>query len=173
MNKEELKNKLNSITDEFVGKENNEETRQQVQDKLRKYLEPIVTKYINRKYKIITNEEGIDVCWYDECKKIISQTVDKLNDEKYIESLKTMIKSNIGNVVPEFKGFECGVDFNDGVDIKFTKTTPSMSDEEFKRISEAATDALTDMELKGYDIECGLRGVENVHLNNSKGNNKK
>lgn len=184
MNKEELKNKLNSITDEFVGKENNEETRQQVQDKLREYLEPIVTKYINRKYKIITNEEGIDVYRYDEydekylkiefeCMKDNSQTVDKLNDEKYIESLKTMIKSNIGNVVPEFKGFECGVDFNDGVDIKFTKTTPSMSDEEFKRISEAATDALTDMELKGYDIECGLRGVENVHLNNSKGNNKK
>ena len=84
-----------------------------------------------------------------------------------------MIKSNIGNVVPEFKGFECRVDFNDGVDIKFTKTTPSMSDEEFKRMSEAATDALTDMELKGYDIECKLRGVENVHLNNSKGNNKK
>ena len=48
-----------------------------------------------------------------------------------------------------------------------------MSDEEFKRMSEAATDALTDMELKGYDIECGLRGVENIHLNNSKGNNKK
>lgn len=43
-----------------------------------------------------------------------------------------MIKSNIGNVVPEFKGFECGVDFNDGVDITFTKTAPSMSDEEFK-----------------------------------------
>lgn len=41
--------------------------------------------------------------------------------------------------------------------------TTCMSDEEFKRISEAATDALTDMELKGYDIECGLRGVENVH----------
>lgn len=48
-----------------------------------------------------------------------------------------------------------------------------MSDEEFTRMSEAATDALTDMELKGYDIECKLRGVENVHLNNSKRNNKK
>lgn len=155
MNKEELKNKLNSITDEFVGKENNEKTRQQVQDKLREYLEPIVTKYINMKYNIIVNEEGVD----------------KLNDEKYIESLKTMIKSNIGNVVPEFEGFKCEVDFNDGVDIKFTKTAPSMSDEEFKRISEAATDALTDMELKGYDIECKLRGIENKHtsLNNSKG----
>lgn len=32
MNKEELKNNLKSITDKFVGKENNEETRQQVQD---------------------------------------------------------------------------------------------------------------------------------------------
>lgn len=52
-------------------------------------------------------------------------------------------------------------------------TTTCMSDEEFTRISEAATDALTDMELKGYDIECKLRGVENVHLNNSKVNNKK
>ena len=179
MNKEELKNKLKSITDKFVGKENNEETRQQVQDKLREYLEPIVTKYINRKYNIIVNEEGVDVYKYDdydekylkveiEFMKDDSQIVDKLNDEKYIESLKTMIKSNIGNVVPEFKGFECGVDFNDGVDITFTKTAPSMSDEEFKRISEAATDALTDMELKGYDIECKLRGVENVHLNDMK-----
>lgn len=44
---------------------------------------------------------------------------------------------------------------------------------QFTRMSEAATDALTDMELKGYDIECKLRGVENVHLNNSKRNNKK
>ena len=52
-------------------------------------------------------------------------------------------------------------------------TTTCMSDEEFKRMTEAATDALTDMELKGYDIECKLRGVENVHLNNSKVNNKK
>ena len=52
-------------------------------------------------------------------------------------------------------------------------TTTCMSDEEFKRMTEAATDALTDMELKGYDIECKLRGVENVHLNNSKRNNKK
>lgn len=184
MNKEELKNKLKSITDKFVGKENNEETRQQVQDKLREYLEPIVTKYINRKYNIIVNEEGVDVYKYDdydekylkfeiEFMKDNSQIVDKLNDEKYIESLKTMIKSNIGNVVPEFKGFECEVDFNDGVDIKFTKTAPSMSDEEFKRMTEAATDALTDMELKGYDIECKLRGVENVHLNNSKRNNNK
>lgn len=184
MNKEELKNNLKSITDKFVGKENNEETRQQVLDTLRDFLEPIVTKCINMKYNIIVNEEGVDVYKYDdydekylkveiECMKDNSQIVDKLNDEKYIESLKTMIKSNIGNVVPEFKGFECGVDFNDGVDITFTKTAPSMSDEEFKRISEAATDALTDMELKGYDIECELRGVENVHLNNSKGNNKK
>ncbi len=32
-------------------------------------------------------------------------------------------------------------------------TTTCMSDEEFKRMTEAATDALTDMELKGYDIE--------------------
>lgn len=54
-----------------------------------------------------------------------------------------------------------------------TPTTTCMSGEEFKRISEAATDALTDMELKGYDIECGLRGVENVHLNNSKKKNNK
>lgn len=184
MNKEELKNNLKSITDKFVGKENNEETRQQVLDKFREYLEPIVTKYINRKYNIIVNEEGVDVYKYDdydekylkvefECMKDNSQITDKLNDEKYIESLKTMIKSNIGNVVPEFKGFECEVDFNDGVDITFTKTTPSMSDEEFKRISEAATDALTDMELKGYDIECGLRGVENIHLNNLKKKNNK
>ena len=184
MNKEELKNNLKSITGKFVGKENNEETRQQILDKFREYLEPIVTKYIKKKYNIIVNEEGVDVYKYDdydekylkvefECMKDNSQIVDKLNDEKYIESLKTMIKSNISNVVPEFKGFECRVDFNDGVDIIFTKTAPSMSDEEFKRISEAATDALTDMELKGYDIECKLRGVENVHLNNSKGNNKK
>lgn len=184
MNKEELKNNLKSITDEFVGKKNSEETKQQVLDKLRNYLEPIVAKEINKKYNTVVNEEGVVMYKYDdynekwlkiefECMKDNSQTVDKLNDEKYIESLKTMIKSNIGNVVPEFKGFECQVDFNDGVDIKFTKTTPSMSDEEFKRMSEAATDALTDMELKGYDIECKLRGVENVHLNNSKGNNKK
>lgn len=184
MNKEELENKLNSITSEFVGKKNNEETKQQVLDKLRNYLEPIVTKEINKKYNIVVDEEGAVVYKYNDCDeqwlkvefdcmKDNNQVVDKLNDEKYIESLKTMIKSNIGNVVPEFKGFKCEVDFNDGVDIKFTKIPPSMSDEEFERISEAATDALTDMELKGYDIECGLRGVENVHLNNSKGKNKK
>ena len=59
------------------------------------------------------------------------------------------------------------------VEFETPSTATCMSDEEFKRMSEAATDALTDMELKGYDIECGLRGVENVHLNNSKGNNKK
>lgn len=180
MNKDEIENKLNSITDEFVGKENNEEIRQQVQDKLREYLEPIVTREFNKKYNIVVNEEDVVMYKYDdcnekwlkvefECMKDNSQTVDKLNDEKYIESLKTMIKSNISNVVPEFKGFKCEVDFNDGVDIKFTKTTPSMSDEEFKRMSEAATDALTDMELKGYDIECKLRDIKNIHLNNSKG----
>lgn len=122
MNKEELKNNLKSITDKFVGKENNEETRQQVQDKLREYLEPIVTKYINRKYNIIVNEEGVDVYKYDDY------------DEKYLK-----------------------------VEFEISPTTTCMSDEEFKRISEAATDALTDMELKGYDIECKLRGVENVH----------
>lgn len=132
MNKEELKNNLKSITDKFVGKENNEETRQQVQDKLREYLEPIVTKYINKKYNIIVNVEGVDVYKYDDY------------DEKYLK-----------------------------VEFKISPTTTCMSDEEFKRISEAATDALTDMELKGYDIECKLRGVENVHLNNSKRNNKK
>ena len=176
MNEKELENKINSITDKFVSKENNEETRQQVLDKLREYLEPIVTKLINRKYNTIVNEEGVVIYKYDdcdekylkvefECMKDNSQITDKPNDEKYIESLKTMIKSNIGNVVPEFEGFECEVDFNDGVDIKFTKTAPSMSDEEFKRMSEAATDALTDMELKGYDIECKLRGIENIHKN--------
>ena len=132
MNKEELKNNLKSITDKFVGKENNEETRQQVQDKLREYLEPIVTKYINKKYNIIVNVEGVDVYKYDDY------------DEKYLK-----------------------------VEFEIPSTTTCMSDEEFKRISEAATDALTDMELKGYDIECKLRGVENVHLNNSKVNNKK
>lgn len=132
MNKEELKNNLKSITDKFVGKENNEETRQQVQDKLREYLEPIVTKYINKKYNIIVNVEGVDVYKYDDY------------DEKYLK-----------------------------VEFEISPTTTCMSDEEFKRISEAATDALTDMELKGYDIECKLRGVENVHLNNSKVNNKK
>lgn len=51
---------------------------------------------------------------------------------------------------------------------KLFPATTCMSDEEFKRISEAATDALTDIELKGYDIECGLRGVKNIHLRNSK-----
>lgn len=132
MNKEELKNNLKSITDKFVGKENNEETRQQVQDKLREYLEPIVTKYINKKYNIIVNVEGVDVYKYDDY------------DEKHLK-----------------------------VEFEISPTTTCMSDEEFKRISEAATDALTDMELKGYDIECKLRGVENVHLNNSKTNNKK
>ena len=132
MNKEELKNNLKSITDKFVGKENNEETRQQVQDKLREYLEPIVTKYINKKYNIIVNVEGVDVYKYDDY------------DEKYLK-----------------------------VEFEISPTTTCMSDEEFKRMSEAATDALTDMELKGYDIECKLRGVENVHLNNSKRNNKK
>lgn len=132
MNKEELKNNLKSITDKFVGKENNEETRQQVQDKLREYLEPIVTKYINKKYNIIVNVEGVDVYKYDDY------------DEKYLK-----------------------------VEFEISPTTTCMSDEEFKRISEAATDALTDMELKGYDIECKLRGVENVHLNNSKRNNNK
>lgn len=132
MNKEELKNNLKSITDKFVGKENNEETRQQVQDKLREYLELIVTKYINKKYNIIVNVEGVDVYKYDDY------------DEKYLK-----------------------------VEFEISPTTTCMSDEEFKRISEAATDALTDMELKGYDIECKLRGVENVHLNNSKVNNKK
>lgn len=132
MNKEELKNNLKSITDKFVSKENNEETRQQVQDKLREYLEPIVTKYINKKYNIIVNVEGVDVYKYDDY------------DEKYLK-----------------------------VEFEISPTTTCMSDEEFKRISEAATDALTDMELKGYDIECKLRGVENVHLNNSKVNNKK
>lgn len=59
------------------------------------------------------------------------------------------------------------------VEFEISPTTTCMSDEEFKRMTEAATDALTDMELKGYDIECKLRGVENVHLNNSKVNNKK
>lgn len=132
MNKEELKNNLKSITDKFVGKENNEETRQQVQDKLREYLEPIVTKYINKKYNIIVNVEGVDVYKYDDY------------DEKYLK-----------------------------VEFEISPTTTCMSDEEFKRTTEAATDALTDMELKGYDIECKLRGVENVHLNNSKRNNKK
>lgn len=132
MNKEELKNNLKSITDKFVGKENNEETRQQVQDKLREYLEPIVTKYINKKYNIIVNVEGVDVYKYDDY------------DEKYLK-----------------------------VEFEISPTTTCMSDEEFKRMTEAATDALTDMELKGYDIECKLRGVENVHLNNSKVNNKK
>ena len=125
MNEKELENKINSIADKFVGKENNEETRQQVLDKLREYLEPIVTKYINSEYKIITNEEGIDVYyWYDDY------------DEKYLK-----------------------------VEFKIPPTTTCMSDEEFKRISEAATDALTDMELKGYDIECKLRGIENIHKN--------
>lgn len=132
MNKEELKNNLKSITDKFVGKENNEETRQQVQDKLREYLEPIVTKYINKKYNIIVNVEGVDVYKYDDY------------DEKYLK-----------------------------VEFEILSTTTCMSDEEFKRMTEAATDALTDMELKGYDIECKLRGVENVHLNNSKRNNNK
>lgn len=132
MNKEELKNNLKSITDKFVGKENNEETRQQVQDKLREYLEPIVTKYINKKYNIIVNVEGVDVYKYDDY------------DEKYLK-----------------------------VEFEIPSTTTCMSDEEFKRMTEAATDALTDMELKGYDIECKLRGVENVHLNNSKRNNNK
>lgn len=132
MNKEELKNNLKSITDKFVGKENNEETRQQVQDKLREYLEPIVTKYINKKYNIIVNVEGVDVYKYDDY------------DEKYLK-----------------------------VEFEISPTTTCMSDEEFKRMTEAATDALTDMELKGYDIECKLRGVENVHLNNSKRNNNK
>lgn len=132
MNKEELKNNLKSITDKFVGEENNEETRQQVQDKLREYLEPIVTKYINKKYNIIVNVEGVDVYKYDDY------------DEKYLK-----------------------------VEFEISPTTTCMSDEEFKRMTEAATDALTDMELKGYDIECKLRGVENVHLNNSKVNNKK
>lgn len=132
MNKEELKNNLKSITDKFVGKENNEETRQQVQDKLREYLEPIVTKYINKKYNIIVNVEGVDVYKYDDY------------DEKYLK-----------------------------VEFEISPTTTCMSDEEFKRMTEAVTDALTDMELKGYDIECKLRGVENVHLNNSKRNNNK
>ena len=125
MNREELKNILKSITDKFVSKENNEETRQQVSDTLKDFLEPIVTKYINSEYKIITNEEGIDVYyWYDDY------------DEKYLK-----------------------------VEFKIPPTTTCMSDEEFKRISEAATDALTDMELKGYDIECKLRGIENIHKN--------
>ena len=52
MNKEELKNNLKSITDEFVGKKNSEETRQQVQDKLREYLEPIVANEINKKLSV-------------------------------------------------------------------------------------------------------------------------
>ena len=130
MNEKELENKINSIADKFVGKEINEETRQQVSDTLRNFLEPIITKYINREYKIITNEEGIDVYKYDEC------------DEKYLK-----------------------------VEFEISPTTTCMSDEEFKRMSEAATDALTDMELKGYDIECKLRGIKNKHtsLNISKG----
>ena len=135
MNKEELENKLNSITSEFVGKENNEETKQQVLDKLREYLEPIVTKEINKKYNIVVDEEGAVVYKYDDY------------DEKWLR------------VEFECKG-------------ETPSVTTCMSDEEFKRISEAAPDALTDMELKGYDIECRLRGVENVHLNNSKGKNK-
>lgn len=125
MNEKELENKINSIADKFVGEENNEETRQQVSDTLRNFLEPIITKYINSEYKIITNEEGIDVYyWYDDY------------DEKYLK-----------------------------VKFKIPPTTTCMSDEEFKRMSEAATDALTDMELKGYDIECKLRGIENIHKN--------
>ena len=132
MNKEELKNNLKSITDEFVGKENNEETKQQVLDALRDFLEPIVTKEINKKYNIVVDEEGAVIYKYDDY------------DEKWLK-----------------------------VEFEAPSVTTCMSDDEFKRISEAATDALTDMELKGYDIECGLRGVENVHLNNSKGKNKK
>ena len=66
MNKEELKNNLKSITDKFVGKENNEENRQQVLDTLRNFLEPMVTKEISKKYKTIVNEEGIDVYRYDD-----------------------------------------------------------------------------------------------------------
>lgn len=132
MNREELKNNLMSITDKFVGKENNEDNKQQLLDTLRDSLEPIVTKEISKKYKINMNEEGVDAYNYDDY------------DEKYLK-----------------------------VEFETPPFTTCMSDEEFKRISEAATDALTDMELKGYDIECGLRGVENVHLNNSKKKNNK
>lgn len=120
MNKEELKNNLKSITDEFVGKENSEEIKQQVLDKLRDFLEPIVTKAINKKYNTVVNEEGTVVYKYDDY------------NEQWLR-------------------------------VEAPSATTCMSDEEFKRISEAATDALTDMELKGYDIECKLRGVENVH----------
>lgn len=122
MNKEELKNNLKSITVKFVGKENNEETKQQVLDKLRNYLEPIVTKEINKKYNTVVNEEGVVLYKYDDC------------NEQWLK-----------------------------VEFKTPSVTTCMSDEEFERISEAATDALTDMELKGYDIECRLRGVENRH----------
>lgn len=132
MNKEELKNKLNSITDEFVGKENSEETRQQVLNALRDFFEPIVTKEFNKRYNTVVNEEGAVVCKYDDY------------NEKWLK-----------------------------IEFETPSATTCMSDEEFKRMSEAATDALTDMELKGYDIECKLRGVENMHLNNSKGKNKK
>ena len=136
MNKEELKNNLKSITDKFVGKENNEENRQQVLDTLRDFLEPIVTRAISKQYNTIVNEEGA----------VAVAVVYKYDDydEKYLK-----------------------------VEFEIPLTTTCMSDEEFKRMTEAATDALTDMELKGYDIECKLRGVENVHLNNSKRNNKK
>ena len=51
------------------------------------------------------------------------------------------------------------------------KNTGLTADDEGKKIILAGTliggttDALTDMELKGYDIECKLRGIENIHKN--------
>lgn len=130
MNEKELENKIKSITDEFVGKENNKENKQQILDKIKEYFEPVVAKEINKKYNTVVDEEGAVIYKYDDC------------NEQWLK-----------------------------VEFETPLVTTCMSDEEFERISEAATDALTDMELKGYDIECRLRGVENKHtsLNISKG----
>ena len=110
----------------------------------------------------------------EELKNEITSIIERFNnkDASLMEELKWYSKS-----LPTNLGVKIDANTNDDYselhinivrDEKYSPNTLCMSDEEFKRISEAATDALTDMELKGYDIECYLRGVENVHLRNSK-----
>lgn len=110
----------------------------------------------------------------EELKDAITSVVEKFcnKDVNLMDELKWYSKS-----LPTNPGVKIDAIANDDYselhinitrDEKHIPNTTCMSDEEFKRISEAATDALTDMELKGYDIECYLRGVENIHLHNSK-----
>lgn len=120
--------------------------------------------------------------------QVIDRHWGELADKENRNKIENEIKSYFNKMIeshPNFyeinKKVNCSVEYNIDdygerylkVEFEIPSTTTCMSDEEFKRMTEAATDALTDMELKGYDIECKLRGVENVHLNNSKRNNNK